>query len=667
LCRKDLVYKRKLAKLSLKLSISGYLAKGGLSMIQEQSTDVIRINARRTDVFDIFNLKYYIGPNPYLNTGAIVFDFALTGYREPLLIEEYVKIISDRYPHLTDQAYQSYSDLFARVVSEVSKLNMGLHFHQWSVKSYSNYVRISVQALHERTIRGVIYLVWDWLENITQKEEFALEERLVRLQKQFRNSVYGGPTVYSLFRTAYQQGIPAFYLWDEGLMQYGYGKKQMRGVATTFDCDSHLDSEFTTRKDDCKAFLGSMGFPVPQGEIIISKKEALTVAREIGYPVAIKPVVGHKGIGVTPNVQNDRELEFAYNRAVLAIPENQPTRIIVEQSISGKDFRLLCVNGKFVAATERRPASVTGNGRSTIQELIQQENYKPDRWDTPTSPMNKIEIDEAVELYLDEQGLKLDSVIERDRTVYLRKVANLSAGGISINATDIVHHDNIILAQDIAQHFRLTCLGIDVIAKSLAESWKSGNFSIIEINAAPGILMHFNPAMGESVDVSAHILATFFHSGQDARIPIITFNHISVSELQITIDHILSHHPNWTVGAVCRQGLFINRSEKVLSKDYNSKLQSLLRNPKLDLLIAEYPEDILEEQGMFYYGSNVVVLDNPSEIEMILFRDILDGCPVVIKKEKDISIRRQGLIEDYTLGIDEPFSRVYLKEISSIL
>ncbi len=93
----------------------------------------------------------------------------------------------------------------------------------------------------------------------------------------------------------------------------------------------------------------------------------------------------------------------------------------------------------------------------------------------------------------------------------------------------------------------------------------------------------------------------------------------------------------------------------------------MLRNPKLDLLIAEYPDDILEEDGLFYQGSNIVVLDNPSETEMMLVRDIFDDSIVVIKKEQDISIRRPGLIEDYALGADEPFTRVYLKEISSIL
>lgn len=638
-------------------------------MVQYKVAEPYRVNARKTDAFDIFNFNHYMGPNPYLDRAALVFDFAFTGNLEPRSLEDYVEIISDRYPHLRDETYESYAQLFARSISEVGKLDMGLHLDRWSIKQYDNYVRISVQALHARTTRGVVYGVWDWFEAITRALDFEveLEAQIRTLQDQFRSSVYGGPTVYALLRTADEKGIPAFYLWDEGLMQYGYGKRLIRGVATTFDCDSHLDSDFTTRKDDCKSFLGTLGFPVPKGDIVSSEKDAVAAAREIGYPVAIKPVIGHKGIGVTADVQDAEEVRSAFNRAFKAIAEDQPKQIIVEKSIKGSDFRLLCVNGRFVAATERRPASVVGNGRSTIAELIERENRKPARLDTPTSPMGKIQCDESMDMYLEEQGLSLDSVIESDRTVYLRKVANLSAGGLSIDATSTVHPDNIILAQDIAQHFRLTCLGIDVIAENLSTSWKQGNFGILEINSAPGIFMHLNPAVGEKVDVPSHILETFFRSGPDSRIPIITFNKISVHELQETIDRILLQHPDWTIGAVCRDAVFVNRSEKILNKDYNTNVRNLLRNPKLDLLIAEYDNSVLQNDGMFYYGSNMVVLDNPTETEMILARDIIDESTVVIKEGDNISIRRKGLIEQYALGEGEPFTRVYLKEISTVV
>lgn len=634
----------------------------------DNATATAKVNARQKDAFDLFNFKCYQGPNPYLETGAAVFDFALSGFADPLSIADYLEVIGDYYPHLREETYESHAALFARTLAEVNCLEMELHLHRWACQPCGEHcTRIAIQALHARTSRALVYVVWDWFEAITQQQNFAIRDQIEVLQGSFRQSVYGGPTVYALLKTAYEQGIPTFYLWDEGLMQYGYGKKQVRGIATTFDTDSHLDSDFTTRKDDCKAFLSTLGFPVPQGSIVYSLKEALAAADRIGYPVAVKPVVGHKGNGVTADIQDEEELEQAYDRAVEAIPPEEPVRIIVETSISGKDFRLLCVNGRFVAATERCPAYVIGNGDLTIQELIDRENRTVARSDTPTSPLGKIKMDDAMERYLEEQRLSLDTVLESDRKVFLRKVANLSAGGLSIDATPTIHPDNIILAQDIAQHFRLTCLGIDVISQDLARSWKDSGFGILEINAAPGIYMHLKPSIGEKVDVTSAILKTFFHSGADARIPIITFNRITVAEMQEVIDHILLHHPDWTIGAICRNAVLVNRAEKNLHSDYNTNIQNLLRNPKLDLLIAEYPDSILDKDGMFYFGSNLVILDNPTDIEMTLTRDVFDDSTVVIKHNETISVRRQGLMEQYTLGNHEPLSRVYLKEIATIL
>jgi cyanophycin synthetase len=106
---------------------------------------------------------------------------------------------------------------------------------------------------------------------------------------------------------------------------------------------------------------------------------------------------------------------------------------------------------------------------------------------------------------------------------------------------------------------------------------------------------------------------------------------------------------------------------RVRNVGYNTNIFSLLRHPKLDLLIAEYDEDILEKEGMFYQGSNMVVLDNPTETEMMLRRNTFDESTIIIKEGNEISIQRRGMIEDYTLGEDEPFSRVYLKEIATVI
>ena len=53
------------------------------------------------------------------------------------------------------------------------------------------------------------------------------------------------------------------------------------------------------------------------------------------------------------------------------------------------------------------------------------------------------------------------------------------------------------------------------------------------------------------------------------------FNKIPLQELQETIDHILLQHPDWIIGAICRDRVFVNRSEKNLNEDYNNNIQNL--------------------------------------------------------------------------------------------
>jgi cyanophycin synthetase len=616
--------------------------------------------------FDVFNFKDYAGPNPYLNKSAIVFDFAVKSEGNPLPIYDYILTIGNNFTKLRGLICNSYADLFAQNISYVNKLEMNLHLDSYSLKNQGNYNRIALHFLDYKSTYEVIHFVWDWLEAITDNRNFDPAYKLLKLQELFSNSIYGGPTHYSLIRSAYYKNIPTFFLPSESLIQYGYGKYQVRGFSTTFNCDSHLDSDFTTQKDDCKAFLESAGFPVPKGQIVYDLNEALEVVKNLSYPVAVKPVVGHKGIGVTANIPNDHELEFALGKAQNACHHGSHA-IIVEQYIPGSDFRLLCVGGKFVAALERRPPFVVGDGYFTLRSLIEKENATPARRDTPISALGKIITDDVMDEYLYEQGLKLDSIIPKEQVVYLRKVANLSSGGVSIDVTEKVHPDNMILAQDIAQYFNLVCLGIDAITPDISKSWKEGNFGIIEINAAPGVFMHLNPAIGKPVDVPSRIMEYLFPPDKPCRIPIVTFNRLEKKQVDEIIDHILLRHPHWKIGTVCQQGIWLNHSEKVPVKDYNINVQRLLRHPKLDLLIAEYPEHIFAEQGMSYEGSDLMILDEPTEIEMILARDLLPDGTLIIKRGKHISVNAKGYVESYDLGESESFTYIYLKAITQLI
>ncbi len=615
------------------------------------------MNIKTARKFEFFNYQYYLGPNLYLNHSALVFQVKIGTPETILPLEDYQIAIEKKLPQLRLMPISNYLSLIACTMSQVNQLDLDLPVDSYNIHQTETGQFIAIATLDERTTYGVIEFVRDWLEAITKREKFDFSERLCYLQERFRRSIYGGPTSYALLRAAQQRGIPTFYLPDERLIQYGYGKYQARGISTTFARDSHLDSDFTTFKDDCKAFLQRCGFPIPKGNVVYSWEEALATVKTIGYPVVVKPVVGHKGIGVTANIQEQRGLQQAFAQAKAATVERKG-EIIIEQSLAGHDFRLLCVGGKFVAAMERRPPYVIGNGQSTIRELIEAENNTSQRQDSPTSALAPIIVDSALENYLEEQTLSLNSVLKPEEMVYLRKVANISSGGVSVDVTPNIHGDNRQLAEEIAQYFKLVCLGIDVITTDLSQSWKDGHLGIIEINAAPGVFMHLHPAIGNSIDVPGKILDFLFSPTQPLRIPIITVNRLPPEKLEGSINALLNVSPDLLIGGLCREGIWLNENRKVIDEkeqSYNDVVQSLLRHPKLDLLMVEYPEDIFLREGIAYEGSDLVILDEPTEIEKTLMRDVLSQHKLILRQGNQITVGTQDNMELYSLETSESF------------
>lgn len=642
-----------------------------IANVQQQST---RTNAKDSDAFDVYNLRHYVGPNPDLACEALAFDFAFTGDPDPMPLSDLHSAVSEKIPELAAVEFERYDMLFGHVVSVINRLDLNLHMHNWEVNDKGDFSRIAFQVIHKTTSWKVVYFVWDWFEYICDPDnnEFDYDTQFEQLQESFSRSVFGGPTSYSLIKAAAKKGIPVTYLWDEGLFQYGYGKNMIRGIATTFDSDSHVDSDFTCRKDDCKAFLNEYGFPVPDGEVVYELEEAMEAALEIGYPVVCKPVVGHKGIGVTANIENEEQLEIAFAEAKKAIPEGEAQSIIVEAFITGNDHRILCVDGEFVAAIKREAAYVVGDGESTIMQLIDIENGKAIRADTATSPLGKILTDDVMDQTLSESGLNRDSVLEKGEKVHLRKVANLSLGGVSEDVTDIVHPEIIAMSRAISQHFKLTCFALDVITDDIANSWvpakgeKRANFGIIEINAAPGIYMHLKPAYGRSIDVPTRIIETYFDEREDARIPILTFNKLSKPAMKRMIDYIIHHDICRYPAGVCTHGMFLKKHEFPVNRDYNANMRNVLRNPRVEMLLAEMPLHIYETEGMYYNSSDLLVLEDPNEVELILAEDVEPHATIMIRNGNDVEIRRAEHEPEYSkVEFEDEFFSLVLHEIKA--
>jgi cyanophycin synthetase len=102
--------------------------------------------------------------------------------------------------------------------------------------------------------------------------------------------------------------------------------------------------------------------------------------------------------------------------------------VIVEQFVEGDDYRLLVVNGKLIAAAKRTPAAVTGDGHSTIQQLIDKVNEDPRRGIGHEKVLTSIKADQHTLDILKGRELTLESVLPAGETLYLKSTANISTG-----------------------------------------------------------------------------------------------------------------------------------------------------------------------------------------------------------------------------------------------
>lgn len=592
--------------------------------------------------FDVRKFYVYNGPNFYLNKKALVFNIFLEP--EGPEVGYYKNTVFTEFPILEERNPTTVIDLFAATLIRLLKMDIDLYLNEYSISEDGEDYVVAVEFFDEGISEDAVYLLSEWFKAMNDDRNFNFHEEFVKLQAGFDKTLLGGPTLYSLVEIGLKRNIPVIYLFEENQFQWGYGKKQLRGRSTTFHTDSIKDTEFTMYKDMVGNFLIMCGFPTPIGKNCFSEEEAVAEALNIGFPVVVKPVAGHKGQGVTTGIESEEGVRKAFNLIIEAANANvgKFDGIIVQQQIYGTDHRLLAVEGMFAAALQRVPAYVEGDGINDIKELIRIDNEKEVRLDNARSPLCKIKIDDDLQDYLSLQGLSLTTIPKIGERIYLRRVANISVGGVSINVTDKIHSKNIEMVESIAKFFKVKCLGIDVLSHDISKPWTEGNFGIIEINAGPGIFMHLTPAIGGSIDVPGLIMASHFKRPEASRIPIIAGNNIT-KELADTFYNALKNiKSDICFACLVNEGIFFNGNYFFKNERHDQNVKIILRNPETEFAVINHDKHGIYDYGFFHEGADVVILDNPNYAEDAM-RNLLhtDGTIIEIN-DHQLEVKKNG-------------------------
>jgi cyanophycin synthetase len=435
-----------------------------------------------------------------------------------------------------------------------------------------------------------------------------LEQDLADL-KDLKADAALGPSTEALIKEAEARQIPWMPLNARAMIQLGYGVHQKRIQATLSDYSSILGVELACDKEGTKNILKDSGIPVPRGTVIQYLDELEEAIAEVGgYPIVIKPLDGNHGRGITIDVNDWKDAEEAYD---LASANSKTNSVIVERYYKGNDHRVLVINGKLVAVAERVPAFVKGDGRSTIEELIEITNQDPNRGDGHDNVLTKITIDKTASGVLARQGFSLSTVLREGEIAYLRATANLSTGGIAIDRTDEIHPENIWIAQRIAKIIGLDIAGIDIVTPDISKPLREVDGVVVEVNAAPGFRMHVAPSRGLPRNVAAPVLDMLFPPGSPYRIPIIA---ITGTNGKTTTSRLTAHIYRQTgkvVGFTTTDGIYIN--EFLVEKGDNTGPQSagvILRDPTVEVAVLESARGGILRSGLAFESCDIGVVLN---------------------------------------------------------
>jgi cyanophycin synthetase len=601
----------------------------------------------RENDFDVKKFYFYNGPNHYLPGKALVFNLYISP--EGPESDFYKPYIFEVFPYLEPYNIQTVADLFAHTLLEVLRMDINLYINDFAISEDGEEYIIAIEYLDDYTAEDAVMLISDWFKAINKGtiDQFNFRKKFDAIKEIFDKSILGGPTLYSLVETGMKNDIPVFFLEEENQFQWGYGRKQLRARSTTMHTDGIKDTEFTMYKDMVTEFLKMCGFPTPKGRNCFTEAEALSEAHRLGFPVVVKPVAGHKGIGVTTGIKSESEVLLAFQN-IIEISQNEGINFdgaIVQQHITGHDHRLLTVDGKFVAALKRIPAYVDGNGLDTIEKLIQFENKTEIRLDNARSPLAKIKIDKDLIEFLLLQKINLNTIPAQGERVFLRRVANISAGGVSINVTENIHPKNIELCESIAAFFNVKCLGIDVLSDDISKPWNEGSLGIIEINAGPGVFMHLAPAYGGSINVPEIILLSHFKKPENSRIPIIAGNNITASMISQLKDDLFEIDNSLFVGALVKEGVFFNNKFFFKNEYHDQNVKIILRHPKTDFAIFNHDKEDIYDFGFFHQGADIIILDHPNYAEETLRNQLMPAGYIleVFENEIKLSMNSQTL------------------------
>ena len=620
----------------------------------------------------ILSSNIYEGKNIYSHKKCIRLDVDLEGYCETPSKEiegfndELVKMIPELYTHRCG------IDEDGGFVKRLKEGTYLAHICEHIIIAIQNIIGIEVAYGKAREVEGDIYqiiyqykypkagiecakLAIDIINGLINGIVIDFKTR-VSIIKEMLNEELIGPSTLAVCEAAEKHGLPVMKLGSSSFYQIGYGKQGRVIEASITSNTSCIAADISCDKLLTKELLDLQNLPVARGAKVYNVISLLKEADRIGYPLVLKPQYGNKGRGVVLDIKNEKELITAYQKLI-----NEFNDIILEEYHRGDDYRVCVVNNKVVGVSLRVPPYIIGDGNKSVEELIDELNSHEYRGEGHEKPLTKVKKDAMLNSFISEQGYALNSILESDKKLLLRKNANLSTGGIAIDYTDKICEENKDICIRAAKAIGIDVCGVDICTNDISKSIIN-NGIIMEVNTAPGLRMHIYPSEGKSRDVGNEII-NMMYKDSIKNIPVVS---ISGTNGKTTTTRLI----NYTLcklgmcsGMTSTEGIFINNQCIDIGDDTGmDSAKCVLLNKDVEVAVLETARGGIIRRGLAYDLADVAVITNITEDHLGCdgVKDMEDLC--YVKSLIAEAVKEEGYA---VINADDKYSKTIIDRIKA--
>jgi cyanophycin synthetase len=277
---------------------------------------------------------------------------------------------------------------------------------------------------------------------------------------------------------------------EGGFQEIRRGGRSTRVYGSLVPLDDPVTLELAGDKPLVHKVLTGAGLPVP-AHVVLPTADVQAGAEFVREqpPCVVKPAFGSgRGAGITGFVTTPEEFLRARLRAIRYDAE----RLLVERQAAGAEYRVLVLGGSVIGVVRRDPPHVTGDGASTILQLVEAENVRRVAAAGAAGPW-LVEIDLDAVFALRQEGMDLASVPAAGRRV---RVHAGSSQGSEVEAHVVPKDDPSVRGIAEAGRRAAEAIGsefasVEIITPDATRDLGDAGGVILEINTTPGIAQHY--------------------------------------------------------------------------------------------------------------------------------------------------------------------------------